>query len=378
VNDYTDFSKLTRPIESTSRLISGWNVRPIAHLPVPGGSRGPYSDAFKRKCIELAPGESFTIANIKGPGVISRIYFTFPFRVPRILLRAIDLLIYWDDEPNPSVCVPIGDFFGAAFCQYREYDALPQSMLNGGYVSRFPMPFRKHAKVILRNSSPLSFGQLFYGITYYSDVEITMDTLYFHAQWRRTNPTVEGVPHTVLDAQGAGNYVGCHVSEQNRDAWICRRPLGSILPGGFGMGQMEGWEEIFIDGNVEPLHHGTGLEEYFNAGAYFTHGRSTGVLDGCTRRNYLTGRVAAYRFQVVDPIPFKKSFKMIWHHGLLDSIRADYASTAFWYQTEPHLHLDLPAFAERKPSSVVPHVLRATALLPLVLGSQMYLRFFAT
>lgn len=360
------------PRECRSYLVSGWDARPLDRLP--GVTRGPWRDEFMRKCITLAPGESFTLADLEGPGIISRIYFTFTRKWPRTAPRGLELLAYWDDEKEPSVCSPLGDFFGSAFCKYREYDSLCQSMQNGGYVSRFPMPFRRRARLVLSNSMDRKVEQIFYGISCYRGLEVPDDALYLHSCWRRTNPTREGEPHLLLEAEGRGHYAGCHLYQQNRDAWTRRRPDRWVLPGGAGMGHMEGWEEIFIDGEESPSHHGTGTEEYFNAGPYFTHGRSTGVLDGCTVRSYVTGRVAAYRFQVLDPVPFERSFRMIWHHGLLDSVRADFASTAFWYQDEPHLHFGLPLFDERLPSSTVPHSARAVVLWPIVLGAKVLSR----
>lgn len=366
------FFQLFRQQAGSSHLVSGWDARPLSRLP--GVSKGPYRDAFTRKCIRLAPKESFTLADIEGPGIITRIYFTFGLKWPRSVLRGMELAFHWDEEENPSVLAPLGDFFGSAFCAYREYDSLIQSMLNGGYVSRFPMPFRKRARLVLRNSSGSEVEQVFFGITHYSGVELPEDSLYFHSHWRRSNPTKEGAAHQLLEAEGSGQYAGCHLFQQNTDPWLRRRPDRWILPGGAGVGQMEGWEEIFIDGEPEPSHHGTGTEEYFNAGPYFTHGRSTGALEGCTLRSYLTGRVAAYRFHLFDPVPFEKSFRMIWHHGLLDSVRSDFASTAFWYQGEPHRPHQLPPYRERLPSPVVSHAARATLAWPLVLGAKALTR----
>ena len=70
---------LIRKQPGRSHLVSGWDARPLARLP--GVSSGPYRDAFVRKCIELRPGESFTLAELEGPGVITRVYYRLR-RVP--------------------------------------------------------------------------------------------------------------------------------------------------------------------------------------------------------------------------------------------------------------------------------------------------------
>jgi hypothetical protein len=46
--------------------------------------------------------------------------------------------------------------------------------------------------------------------------------------------------------------------------------------------------------------------------------------------------VAAYRFHVLDAIPFKKSVRFTIEHGESNAEAADYSSTAYWYQKEPH------------------------------------------
>jgi len=364
-------------LDGTRRyMISSWDARPIARYP--GVRDSPYLREFKRKCVAVEPGEAMTIADIEGPGVISPFYFHFNVRVPRTLSRGLELRFFWEDEETPSVCVPVGDFFGSPFCRYVQYDALAQSMLNGGYVSRFPMPFRRRARLVVRNSGPHAAERILYSIGWQKGVQLPEDLLYFHAQWRRSNPTREGVPHEVLSVQGRrGQYVGCHLFQQNLDPWLRRGPGGWMYPSGAGMGNMEGWDEVYVDGETEPSRHDTGTEEYFHTGPYFTHGRSTGIFEGCTMRSYLTGRMAAYRFHLHDPIPFLRDFRMLWRHGLLDSIRADFTTTAFWYQEEPHQHHELPPFGQRLPNGCVPHALRAIALFPMVLGTKAVCRWIA-
>ncbi|HHY19106.1 MAG TPA: DUF2961 domain-containing protein, partial [Firmicutes bacterium] len=57
--------------------------------------------------IILKPNEETVLADIEGPGIIEQMWMT-PLGVWRFLI----LRIYWDDEENPSVECPLGDFFG--------------------------------------------------------------------------------------------------------------------------------------------------------------------------------------------------------------------------------------------------------------------------
>ncbi|HEY6764859.1 MAG TPA: DUF2961 domain-containing protein [Candidatus Sulfotelmatobacter sp.] len=59
----------------------------------------------------VTPGQTLTVLDVDGPGMVSHIWFTLddsePYALKRIVLR-----MYWDGEASPSVETPIGDFFG--------------------------------------------------------------------------------------------------------------------------------------------------------------------------------------------------------------------------------------------------------------------------
>ncbi len=60
---------------------------------------------------QIAPGETLTLLDTPGPGLISHIWVTIASSDPHHL-KALVLRIYWDGETAPSVEAPIGDFFG--------------------------------------------------------------------------------------------------------------------------------------------------------------------------------------------------------------------------------------------------------------------------
>ncbi len=358
---------LYEPSRSEWGSITSWDHRyPGVPSWVPDNE---WQQTFNRKYVELGPGERYTIAEIDGPGVINRIFFTFPVKVPRHNARAMVLRIYWDDEENPSVLSPLGDFFGLPFGKYVQYDSMPFSVANGGMVCRFHMPFRRKARIEIENGWDKKADLIFFGVNWYKTPELPEDVLYFHALWKRTNPTIEGRPHLVADLAGKGKFVGLQLFLQNlSDFWY--KDFNSLMqPEGFGMGNLEGWEEIVIDG--ETVQHGTGTEEYINAGAYFASGRRSGIYEGVHVRSYLTGRTGVYRFHLQDPIPFNQSYRMIWRHGPLDSIRSDYASIAYWYQNEPHAPHRIDDLAGRFPTPAARHAAQAVWLAPLVFGNKL-------
>ena len=129
-------------------------------------------------------------------------------------------------------------------------------------------------------------------------------------------------------------------------------PVSAIFPEAAGMGMLEGWESIYVDGEETPSIPGTGNEDYFNSGFYFSLGPYSAPHWGCTVRSYLTSRCAAYRFHISDPIPFQRSIVVDMDHGYSNQVQTDYSSVAYWYQTEPHQPMPtLPAVAERLPAS---------------------------
>ncbi len=307
----------------------------------------------KRKRILLEPGERHTMAALTGPGLVTRVWMTTLVPVNRRALRDLVLRFYWDGEAEPSVLCPMGDFFGAPFGSYVPYVSEPMSLGSGGFCSNWLMPYATSTRLDVTNEGASVVDPLYYQVTVLQGVA-PESSLRFHAQWRRENPTTAGVPYTVVEAQGSGHYVGCHVFIQNREWWL--RPR---------------LNEIWVDDDEGPSLQGTGTEDFFNAGWYFSRGAYAGPAHGCTVRDYFRGRVAAYRFDLESPIPFRDRLRVTLDHGLESRLRTDYASVAYWYQQEPHVpFVALPPTAARKASPVYLNLLQAVLfLVPFALAA---------
>ena len=65
--------------------------------------------------VKIGPKEVFTLAQIQGPGAIQHIWMT-----PIGHWRFSILRVYWDGESQPSVEVPVGDFFACGWGQYAQ------------------------------------------------------------------------------------------------------------------------------------------------------------------------------------------------------------------------------------------------------------------
>lgn len=318
---------------------------------------------WTRKCRILRPGKSLEAARVSGSGIITRLFAAFPAFWKPSLYREIVLRLTWDDQLYPSVEVPIGDFFGIHHGRYRQYDSRLFSIISGGMTGHALMPFSKGFRLSFEQQGRVTVPLFFFGVGYYALDPADVSPLRFCASWRNEPLTQRGQPFTFVDvdldagdkpqsapsADNRGYYVGMHLSTQNRHFWALDSPFKWMLPNGVGLGQLEGEEKIFIDGEQQSRHRGTGHEEYFNTGWYFRDGRYTGRDSGCLHRSYFTGRTGSYRWHWRDPIPFAKSIRGVMHHGIGDIIPAHYSATAFWYQPMPMRPLPvLPPVGERQ------------------------------
>ncbi|MEJ2204071.1 MAG: DUF2961 domain-containing protein [Gemmatimonadota bacterium] len=292
---------------------------------------------------EVAVGDSVVLVDVGGPGVIRRLWMTVASPDPHYL-RRISLEMYWDDEVEPSVRVPLGDFFGNGFDR-RHYAALPMGVSSGGFYSYLPMPFHRRARIVARNDT----GKVIDALYVNADVELVRSLpaplATFHAVWNRDPRTTGADPHLALRARGAGHLVGLSLNAEGHD--------GSFF-------FLEGDERFVVDGVFRG--QGTGTEDYFNAGWYFDQGPFAAPFHGLVVKDDQRGRIAAYRWHVPDPVPFHDSIRVELEHGHGNHEIADYATVAYWYQTEPHAPLPpLPPANDRRVLSV--HMPRGVEML---------------
>ena len=323
-------------------------------------------ERLEDKHVTLAPGERLRLCDLEGPGRITRIWCTTPLWGQRHALRDAVWRMTWDGEPEPSVLCPLGDLFGAAFGRPHPVVSDRVVIAGGGYLCRFPMPFGQRALIEIENPSTRPLRQLFFQLGFELHDEPMDDPATFHAQFRRENPTAPGRPYRALEAEGSGRLAGLKVDLQNRSWWLAPPLKAMAIPRGFGLGLLEGWESVTVDGEEEPGIVGTGGEDYFNGGFYFAGGPFHTPTHGCSVRSFLTGRVSAYRFHLDDPIPFERSLTFDLDHGFHNRMAGDICSVAYWYQHEPHAQFpDLPV--DRHPSVPWINPLQF-ALLGAVLG----------
>ena len=332
------------PARSASPLLG-----PLADLAAPRTGTPKHDGTWDRTggnidFRALPPGQTLTLFEYQGAGIVRRFWLTFFPRGQVTLHRQMVLRMYWDGEETPSVEVPLGDFFGVGFGEQHDYVSLPLSETSGGYTSYWPMPFHRAARWTLTNMSAAG-ALVWFNVDFTAYDRLPSKLRHFHAQWRRENPTTPGRSYTILDASGRGHFVGAALFMQNR------QPAAGGLFGPFSF--LEGDEMIYVDGEATPSIVGTGTEDYFSGGFYFEHGTFAGPYHGVTLKDDTLARVAAYRWHIEDAMPFTRSIRVTIEHGAGNSADGDYSSVAFFYQTEPHA--PFPPFPT-DPSLLLPFV----------------------
>jgi hypothetical protein len=348
MNPSIDLSNLFRKRDAESRSISAEN---------PDGKKGGGGMATEKTSLEpgawkqaahlgrgwkvspcrpIKMGETITIMDEKGSGLIRHMWITFD----RKLHRHVIIRIYWDGQKHPSVECPIGDFMCQSWNKDQSINSLAINVNpQGGMNCFFPMPFRKRARITVENDSKVDLSHFFYTINYTLE-PVPDGALYFHTQFRRTNPVPYKDVYTILDGvKGHGQYVGTFMSwQQNCAGW-------------WGEGEIK----MYLDGDKEwPTICGTGTEDYFGGAWSFDANNFSSPYFGfqhCTGKSMDVGaRMTLYRFHLQDPVFFKQDLRVTmqalgWrdlglpnarYHALQD----DLASVAYWYQTLPGAPLE--------------------------------------
>lgn len=381
----TPLAHLARPAQARTARVSSWD------------QRGRNQDYWT-----TGPGEIRVLADLEGPGQITHLWMTQFCRqlhgpglidpleaatvapvmeIPNPLgvnwetpdpdyYRKVLLRITWDDEDEPAVLAPLGDFFGVGHSMPNSYQSAlftvsvkpEESLIFGGSAALncwAPMPFNTRAKIELINENDLPIQQFFYIDYELYPRPLDEDTLYFHARWNRSNPCNGWAPdiqtnspetniadlsgadnYVVLDTEGMGHYVGCNLSVHHRQ----------------GTWWGEGDDMIFIDDDFgtdgstvwPPSLHGTGVEDYFNhawgmqKNAYLYHGSIVHEAD-------VPGYSVNYRFHITDPVRFEERIRVSLEHGHANHLSDDWSSTAYWYQTLPSPTASILPLEQRLP-----------------------------
>ncbi|NLX23275.1 MAG: DUF2961 domain-containing protein [Phycisphaerae bacterium] len=299
--------------------------------------------------LAVQPGECRTLADVEGSGAIQQIWMT-----PTGAWRHSILRIYWDDQPNPSVECPIGDFFACGWGQYAQVSSLAVCVNPGSAFNCYwEMPFRKRCRITLTNIADQEMV-IFYQINYCL-TEVPEQAAYFHAQFRRVNPLPYKEVYVIVDGiRGKGQYVGTYMAWQvNNTGWWGEGEIKFYLDGDIPQDVSTREAVAEHGGERFPTICGTGTEDYF-CGSYNFENKATRQYqefttpyagmpqvirpDGVYQSQQ---RFGLYRWHITDPIRFEKDLAVTiqslgWRRGgRYLPLQDDIASVAYWYQTLP-------------------------------------------
>jgi hypothetical protein len=276
------------------------------------------------------------LAKLQGPGKVTYFYITDDTAgkwYPGLVLK-----VFWDDATEPSICVPLADFFGAVAGRSVDYQSAVMQINHACFMCYLPMPFSKSARFALANDGDRDYSQkVAFGIDSEQHPAYAGEKSRLHCEWRRGNPVTNGL-HTVLEARGRGQYVGSILQavSKSRDVW-------------FGEG-----DTIFhLDGKT--VTHSPGTEDEYGSCWEDPRWRTFSSMY-CGHPLNENGVNRMYRWYVANPVRFQQGLKVEIQNqhdnGRPTTTDADdYTSLAFWYQEGPQRVAALPGFMERTAGS---------------------------
>ncbi len=235
------------------------------------------------------------------------------------LLTGVWINATWDGAHVEAVRAPLGCFFGMPF-GVREVRALMFGLNTNDNecYSYFPMPFEHSGLLIITNTGSRTVSNLWCEVRHSALTDSMDDLGYFHATFREARPTAgDGRDYIFLETNGCGHLVGVvHAMKSDSVRWY-----------------LEGDERFYIDGNRTPRVYGTGTEDYYNGGWYFSRGIFNLPCHGNPNHKTPVGGdwTACYRVHLADRIPFRASIRAGIEHGGNNDVTVDYSSVAFWY-----------------------------------------------
>lgn len=252
-----------------------------------------------RSNVPIKAGEAVTLAEARGAsGTVRRIWATINDRSPQ-MLRGLKIEMFWDGAARPAVSAPFGDFFGTGLGQMTAFESVFFANPEGrSFLCFIPMPFRTGVKIVVTNESGKDLRSIYYDVDYTLGDKHPAGALYFHAHWRRENPTGYQKDFELLPrVEGKGRFLGVNVGV------IANQKLYGKSWWG------EGEVKVYLDGDKEfPTLSGTGTEDYIGTG--WGQGRYANLYQGSHVADNAAMKYCFYRYHVPDPVYFRKEARV--------------------------------------------------------------------
>ena len=262
------------------------------------GKGGMENMGAKGHAMDYIPaGGDRILLNIVGSGILRRMWITISDRSP-VMLRSLRIDIYWDGESKPAVSAPFGDFFGLGLGRRTPFENEFFSDPEGrSFNCSIPMPFKKAARVVVKNESEKDLDMIFYDIDFTLSENPIPQALYFHCFWNRQEETTLREDFEILpEINGKGRFLGCNIG-------IIANPLYQ------GSWWGEGEVKVYLNGDDDfPTLVGTGTEDFI--GTAWGQGEFSHRYQGCLVADREKDQWAFYRFHVKDPVYFAEGCRV--------------------------------------------------------------------
>lgn len=279
----------------------------------PAYQEWPYSS--ESHSLQIPAHSTQELLNYTGRGTCRRMFLGIADHA-QATLENVWVKVYTDSYPFPDLEGPISTLFGAAL-GWRPYRSAVTGMIGDSIYLNLPIPFRSRFKVDVSNETGTSQSVALIA-------EIVPQTAEEQGPFKlcgiysEQNPTIAWNPFPVFDIRSAGTYVGMLMDMQAIAS-------NNVL---------EGDEALSFNGESDPSWRGTGTEDYFNGGYYWTNNDGVVVpsqlaYHGCIR--YAGSTAAAYRWHIADAIPFQTRLAMTFEVGPWNNLYGHYRSIAFAY-----------------------------------------------
>jgi hypothetical protein len=308
-----------------------------------------YHDQY-RDLKPLLGHTEVTVADIEGPGVITLMHITRALDEDRAkFARGIVLQVFYDNETSPAIQAPLADFFGdgcngkSTYFSSNLIELVPEA-----YNSYIPMPFRKRAKIVLRNDTDDYYFGAYTAIEWQKLPVWNPSLGYLHATYtRKVFRLVPETKVTFFQVEGSGHLIGRQLSlVTSEPAYL--QELRWVV---------EGNNELEIDGQKKQINY-LGSEDSFTF-SYGFRRLFTGQHVGVTFRDFgsTLSQLSVFRFHDHMPIRFDKSlaWTIDWQYESTfvnppawrervgpNGGWVDYAFVFYWY-------MDTPAGYEHEP-----------------------------
>ncbi|MBO9663152.1 DUF2961 domain-containing protein [Dokdonella sp.] len=307
-----DFLTLAQRLEQPASADRAFAAR----LPF-GRDRRPLDPFAEWNAAELGAGAPLVLLHRDGFGTITST------RIGIARERWDDVVLSIMVDGETAIELPIAEFFAAdAADPMRPLGVFAGVDAGGAFYAALPMPYRRGIEVALRlregaDARTANVRSVFEVDTRAPPADAGTLRTYVHAACPTTPALGDEV---LLEHRGSGRMVGLV-------AWMSG---DGVREGGY---YLEGDERVYVDGSVQPLWYGTGVEDLFNGGFYFDQSAYSGPLAGAPFRH--AGRTddaaSMYRWFLTDAPHWRQSITYKLENGADGTEPMCLRSVAFYY-----------------------------------------------